>query len=121
MGRLSNYSSSWRRRAVVASAGLTTVLSAALLVFSAAPAAAATTADIGSQFIGTTAGPCTGSTDTTWTFILNQLDTGTQAGTLTATFTPAFSQTVTGVPEGNGQNQHFIVTTPGNETLQSAS
>jgi hypothetical protein len=54
-----------------------------------------------------------------WHFILNQLDAGTAAGELTATFTDAGDVTVTAA--NSGQTQHFWVLTPGDDILEDAT
>ncbi|MDZ4180724.1 MAG: hypothetical protein U1E29_16090 [Coriobacteriia bacterium] len=61
------------------------------------------------------------SSPVVWHFVLNQLDRGTAAGQLTATFASGGTKTATGRPTGNGQLQHFYVGTSGHDTLLSAS
>jgi hypothetical protein len=56
-----------------------------------------------------------------WHFVLNGLDHGTPAGTLTVTFASAGTMTATGIPVGNGSMQHFYVGTPGHDTLTGGS
>lgn len=59
--------------------------------------------------------------DYAWHFILNGLDPGTPAGTLTAVFQPGGTHTVTGDPSGNGNTQHFYVYLNAPATLLSAT
>lgn len=99
--------------------GLATFAMAVALVAPVGVVAAATTVPLHEAHIGTVA-DC-GPNGILWHFVLNQLDSGTPSGTVTATFASAGAKSDAGEPVGNGKVQHVWIATEAGDTLIGAS
>jgi hypothetical protein len=99
--------------------GLATFVLAVAAVAPVGPVAAATSVPLHQAHVGTMA-DC-GANGILWHFVLNQLDSGTASGSVTATFASAGDVSDAGEPVGNGKVQHFWIATPSADTLEAAS
>lgn len=99
--------------------GLATFVLGVAFVAPIGPVAAATSVPLHQPHVGTMA-DC-GAHGILWHFVLNQLDSGTASGSVTATFASAGDVSDAGEPVGNGKVQHFWIATPSGDTLEGAS
>jgi hypothetical protein len=126
--RVQTYPSSSWTRPLIAIAAISALALSLLTIVS--PARAATTVPLANQFVGQQSATFNHDSDcgdfatgsgVVWHFVLNGLDAGTAAGTLSVTFENAGTQTATGQPVGNGSTQHFYVVTPDDDKLTGGS
>ena len=102
-------------------------LVAAVVMMYGIPAVASTQVNLHGPHVGADSttfnveGDAGGLTDpVVWHFVLNQLDMGTESGTIYVTFQSAGLKTASGIPVGNGMLQHFYVGTPDHDVILGA-